>query len=448
MRKLDRIQAQIRSYAPQLRSYARHRTVLVAAGVLAAATLFAILISTTARSAEGFVISAVDAPRVTPSPQWEGFDLPEPGPVEFTFVAAGDVLPHGSVVTSATSGSTIDFSRQFAPVKPFIAGADLAICHMEVPVSPDGRYSGWPLFSAPAELVRDLGESGWDGCTTASNHSLDRGWDGLVTTLNTFDKYRLGHAGTARTKAESTQAQIYKIRADGRVITVANVSYTYGLNGLPTPSGKSWSANTFSSSSSQSGKEIIAAATRAREAGADVVIVSLHCCFVEYVTTPTSDQKRVAKQLAESGQVDLLVGHHAHVPQPIELLKGGPHGEGMWAAHGLGNFISNQYPGCCGVHSQNGILLTASFTVGLDGHVAVDVEWTATTVDRSDKHKVYVLSEITAKGTSGISASEARRRYDLVASVVGNDASERKTPADSRADATYIEPRKPWSATP
>src|SRR5690606_1669690 len=100
-----------------------------------------------------------------------------------------------------------------------------------------------------------------------------------------------------------------------------------GLNGLPKPDGKPWAANTYNANSANVGS-VIKDAKSAREQGADVVVVSLHCC-VEYVTQPGSAQREAAEKLAESGVVDLVIGHHAHVPQPIEKLKGGPHGDGM-----------------------------------------------------------------------------------------------------------------------
>ncbi len=383
-------------------------------------------------------------PRNTPPPPPPETVLEPPGPITFTFVAAGDVLPHSGVVNSARTSGGFNFGPMFAGVTPYIAGADLAICHMEVPVHPDGvTTAGFPRFAAPEALVRDLGVSGWNGCTTASNHSVDKGFDGLTATLNAMDKYRMGHHGTARTLAEANNAQIYNIRDDRRTIKVASISWTFSTNGLPRPSGKSWSVNVFSRSN-QAMDGLIKQANAARAAGADVVIASIHCC-VEYVTSPTGEQQRIAESIAASGAVDLLVGHHAHVPQSIQLLPGGPHGEGMWVAHGLGNFVSNQNPSCCSIHSTSGLMITTTFTVELDGTVHTSTEWTAVTVDRSDGHKIYALNDILG-GTKGMSASEAKARYERVKSVVGPDAKERTTPVESFADSTYYEQRKPWAA--
>lgn len=376
---------------------------------------------------------------VTASPttdRQEAVAAPTPPPASFTFVAAGDVLPHAPVVSSATNAGVIDFSPLTASVMPYIAGADLAICHMEVPVAPPGTApSGYPMFGSPSQLVPDLAEDGWDGCTTASNHSVDRGAAGIAATLEAFAAVGLGAVGTARTEAEAAQAQLYVVSTASGDITVANISFAYGLNGLPKPSGQPWAVNTFNADAADAAP-IIDAARAAREAGADVVIASVHCC-VEYQTEPTPAQRSVAQQIATSGQVDLYVGHHAHVPQPIELLPGGPTGEGMWTAFGLGNYLSNQDAGCCTAQSNNGVLLTSTFTQRDDGLFDVAVEWTATTVEIGARHTMHVLSDL-GEAYGGLTAAQVSQRHTLVAEAVGPAAPERSEPAKALARGVAV----------
>ncbi len=373
----------------------------------------------------------------SPSAQREAAaEAPAPPPARFTFVAAGDVLPHAPVVASATNAGVIDFSPLTAAVVPYIAGADLAICHMEVPVAPPGTApSGYPMFGSPSQLVPDLAQDGWDGCTTASNHSVDRGAAGIAATLDAFAAVGLGAAGTARTEAEAAQAQLYVVSTASGDITVANISFAYGLNGLPKPSGQPWAVNTFNADAADA-TPIIDAARAAREAGADVVIASVHCC-VEYQTAPTPAQRSIAEQIAASGLVDLYVGHHAHVPQPIELLPGGPTGDGMWTAFGLGNFLSNQDGGCCTAQSNNGVLLTSTFTQRDDGLFNVAVEWTATTVEIGARHTMHVLSDPTA-AFGALSAAQVSQRHALVAEAVGTAAPERTEPASTLARSVAV----------
>ena len=392
-----------------------------------------------------YELSAV-AERIEPQ-RWEApeIEFPQDGPVSFSLVATGDVLPHGSVISSGRSGSGYDFNQLFDGTRAWTQGADIALCHMEVPVAPPGvAPSGYPIFGAPRELVRDLKDEGWDGCSTASNHSVDRGWDGLVATVDAFEDYRLGYVGTATTSSDAREPQIYNVRTGNRVIQVAHISWTYGTNGLPVPSGKSWSVNVFDAGDAEAAG-MIAQAERAREEGADVVVLSVHCC-VEYTNSPSSAQTAIAKKVAESGQVDLLIGHHAHVPQPITKISGGPDGEGMWVAYGLGNFVSNQGTNCCVAETSNGLMLIATFTVELDGTTHVDAEWAGTTVDRTNGHKVYMLTEVSG-GKGNLSKSEVADRYGRVEDVVGDDAPERTEPPTKLADATYISFRGPYEPT-
>lgn len=346
--------------------------------------------------AQGWWTLATDAPVVEPGPTTTAepspSDSPTPTPTPppdavFTLVAAGDVLLHGPVMSSARSGSGYDFTTLMAPVEDWIAGADLALCHLEVPIAPEGTApSGYPMFGAPEEIAADLAAVGWDGCSTASNHSLDRGPAGVVRTLDALDAVRLGHVGTARSPAEAAAPQVYSLAREGQRIRVAQIAATYGTNGLPIPADRPWMVTLIDTAA------LIEQARAAREAGADVVVASIHCC-VEYVAAPTAEQEQIASELAESGLIDLVIGHHAHVPQPITRLDGGPRGEGMWVAYGLGNFVSNQDANCCVAASDSGLLLTATFRKPHDGPVSVDgVEWTAVTVDRSGGHRVHPLT--------------------------------------------------------
>lgn len=364
--------------------------------------------------------SATPAPTPTPTP------TPTPQDAVFTVLAAGDVLTHQSVNSAARAGSGYDFRPLFAPFQSFVEGADLALCHMEVPIAPAGTApSGFPMFGAPAEIAANLRAGGWDGCSTASNHSLDRGMSGVVTTLDAFDAVGLGHVGTARSAEEAAAPQVYTLYREGQEIRVAHVAATYGTNGLPIPSDSPWSVQLIDTA------QIVAQATAAREAGADVVLASVHCC-VEYTSSPTDRQEEIAADLAASGVVDLLIGHHAHVPQPIVELPGGPRGEGMWVAYGLGNFVSNQGPHAgLSARTENGLVMLATFTKPPDGPATVTgVGWTAVTVDRRSGHRVAPLSTAASggTGTGSLSAAQVASRHALVAEVVGGQASELAQP--------------------
>lgn len=359
--------------------------------------------------------SATPTPTPTPTPT-------RPPDSILTLVAAGDMLPHLAVNADAATADGYDFSPLLAPMDPWVQGADLALCHMEVPVAPNGaKPSGFPLFGAPTELVTDLKESGWDGCSTASNHSVDKGQAGVDATLDALDAAGLGHAGTARSADEAASTQLYRFERNGQTITIAHLSAAYGTNGMPV--ANPWAVELIDTAT------LIAQATAARAAGADLVVVSEHCC-VEYVSEPTQQQVDVAQALADSGVVDLVIGHHAHVPQPFARLAGGPDGSGMWVAYGLGNFISNQGAHCCSAKTDSGLVMVATIRKPPDGPARVEgVQWTGVTVDLAG-HAVQPLSVLAAagQGVGSLSAAEVATRLGRVTAVVGDAAPQTTTP--------------------
>jgi len=368
------------------------------------------------------------APTPTPQP------TPEPD-ARFTIVAGGDVLPHIPVLTSARTASGYDFTPLLAGVDPWISGADLALCNMEVPVAPSGTApTGYPMFGTVPEVVRDLRKQGWNGCSTASNHTVDRGLAGLEATITTFDAHGLGHVGSARTADEATP-QVYRLERAGRTFTIAHLAMTYSTNGLTIP--HPWSVSLIDTD------KVIAQATQARADGADMVLVSLHCC-VEYITAASAQQVQVATKLAESGVVDLIIGHHAHVPQPIEMLPGGPHGDGMWVAYGLGNFVSNQSG-----RSASAQLLVVEVTAtgadpgaGLEAGppVVTSVGYVPITVDLRG-HKVYALTQIPG-GTAGLSAAQVASRLREVADAAGPQVSVVTTPPTPTGEPPQVVVRR------
>ncbi|ROR93888.1 poly-gamma-glutamate synthesis protein (capsule biosynthesis protein) [Salana multivorans] len=371
--------------------------------------------------------------------------IPPVEPSTFTLVAAGDVLPHPTVLRFAAEAAAAegrsgwDFSPLWAAMDPWVSGADLALCHLEVPLVPDGvEPSGYPLFGSPTSLATDLAEAGWDGCSTASNHAVDRGWTGVETTLDALDAAGLGHAGTARSAEEAAQPQLYVLDRGGRTVTVAQIAATYGTNGMPIPEDAPWSVQLID------GADLVARASAAREAGADLVVASIHW-GTEYADVPDASQTALAAQLAASGVVDLVIGNHPHVPQRIELLDGGPDGAGMWVAYSLGNYISNQDAKCCRPQTGTGLLLSAQVDVPAAGPAHVSsVEWTAVPGDRVGGQRIYALPDLEAGRIDTplltLSSDELARRRQMVLDVVG-DPPERTDPPQPTGEPPTVVPR-------
>ena len=134
---------------------------------------------------------------------------------------------------------------------------------------------------------------------------------------------------------------------------------TFGLNGVPLPAGREWSVD-VGDVPDVSG--MLAAAARARAAGAEVVVASLHCCL-EYDHDPTDAQVAAVRALLASPDVDLVLGHHAHVVQPFEQIAG------EWAAYGLGNHVAEH--ATRGYPTEDSVMARFTFTRGDDGRFTV-----------------------------------------------------------------------------
>jgi poly-gamma-glutamate synthesis protein (capsule biosynthesis protein) len=281
-----------------------------------------------------------------------------PEPESFTLVATGDVLIHQdrALTTGAETPTGYDFSAVLASVAPLIGAADLAICHLETPVAPSGGpYRGYPSFAVQPEIVDALAGAGYDLCSTASNHSLDDGFDGLVRTLDVLDAAGVAHTGTYRSEAESLEPRIVDVGG----VRVGHVASTFSLNGVPLPAGREWSVDV---TGVPDVTPVLEAAARARAAGAEVVVASLHCCL-EYQHEPTEAQDAAVGALLASPDVDLVLGHHAHVVQPFEQIGG------EWAAYGLGNHIAEH--ATRGHPTEDSVMARFTFTRGADGRFTV-----------------------------------------------------------------------------
>lgn len=355
----------------------------------------------------------------------------------FTIVSGGDILLHMSVNQAARAGSGYDYTQLLAGIRPWIEGADLALCALEVPIVPPGeKPSNYPAFGSPPQIADSLKALGWDGCALATNHSMDRGFPGVVSTVDNFDRVGLGRHGTARTGEESTRIQYYKVRSGGRDVVVAHLSATTLTNGIPLPKGAEWSWNVVGSLGRRSVGDLVEDARRARRQGADIVIVSMHW-GTEYVSQPTAEQTAVGDQLAKSGQIDLVFGNHSHVPEPVAKLAGGPGGRGMWVVWSMGNTISGQTVQNHGYRVMAGLMTTATVDVPAKGPARVsNLEWTAIAQDeRTDR--VFQLSRLTSgerPASMTLSPAEIASRANATYPVMGADGSkERVTPPTPRA---------------
>ncbi|MCL5735881.1 MAG: CapA family protein [Actinobacteria bacterium] len=256
-------------------------------------------------------------------------------PVSITIAAAGDVLTHMPIVYSARNNRTgsYDFAPIFSPIAPYLRDADYTLVNLETRLAGGERgYSGYPLFNSPSQLAFALRDSGVDLAATANNHSLDMGWDGIVKTLDNLDAAGVAHVGTYR----SATARATPLVVDIRGIKVAFLNYTAGLNGLTMPKEHPYAVNTLDVD------QVAGDAATARLWGAEIVIAILHYGN-EYERDPSQQQIDVSRQLLSSG-VDVILGSHPHVVQPISHVfeYSGWKVTDKYIAYSLGNFVSAQ----------------------------------------------------------------------------------------------------------
>ncbi|MER6784899.1 CapA family protein [Streptomyces sp. NPDC000658] len=272
----------------------------------------------------------------------------------FTLVASGDVLPHATVVDRArfdAGGAGYDFRPVFEGAKPVVSAADLALCHLDTVFGANGEQPGSPALTSPPEIAAALAATGYDGCSTASEHSLDDGAAGVRRTLDALDAAGVRHAGTARTEAEGNSVTL--LRAGPA--HVAHLAYTCDTGGHPLVPGQPWTVGLVDQN------RILADAKAARKAGADVVVVSLHW-GTAWQDAPDDRQLALARALTASRtggrpDVDLIVGSRAHVPQAYEKVNG------TWVVYGLGDQIAGEMFNSQGLQDARGTQSTvARFT--------------------------------------------------------------------------------------
>lgn len=242
-------------------------------------------------------------------------------------VAVGDILMHQDVkvAEAQTSGG---FPALWADLVPLFQGADLAFGNLETPVAPTSGRPGRPFqFNAPAGLPAALRASGFTVLSTANNHAFDQGRRGVVETLTRLRQEKLTAIGSGEDKPRAEALQI--LERNGLKVAFLGFTDIFNLN-LDRKATEPWVRPLD--------LEPALAAVRDARSRADIVVVSIHWGN-EYQHTPTKRQRDIARKLVAAG-CDLLLGHHPHVLQPIELMT--VDGRRALVAYSLGNFISNQ----------------------------------------------------------------------------------------------------------
>lgn len=253
-------------------------------------------------------------------------------PTRATLYFVGDAMQHKGQLRRAMllDSKEGDFSTCFSLIAPIAEAADYAIVNLETPLG--GRkagYSGYPCFSAPDSYANALKDAGFDLFLTSNNHSLDRGDAGVRRTIAMLDSMKVDHVGSYANKAERRVKVPFIKNIKG--IKIAFLNYTYGTNGIRAKKGAE-----VSLINRKAIREEIAAA---KAAGADLICVCIHW-GIEYQLNESKTQQNLAQFLAEEG-VDLIIGGHPHVVQPMKIINNRRTGKKILIVYSLGNFVSD-----------------------------------------------------------------------------------------------------------
>ncbi|MBD8035313.1 CapA family protein [Solibacillus sp. A46] len=248
---------------------------------------------------------------------------PQPEIVKETMRLAmvGDVLLHLRLAQYE------DFTSSFAAVAPTMQSYDYLIANQESPpVGNNYALSGFPQFSSPPHILRDLQNAGVDMVTIANNHTVDKGEGGVRTFFENLDEYGMPYVGAYKNAEDKANDRIIEVGS----IKIGLLAYTYGTNGLYLPKGSPYIINYIDETKIKADIELL-------KEEVDVVAVSMHW-GPEYAYSESDYQKHYAKVLNEAG-AHIVLGTHPHVLQPYKKLVT-EQGHETHVFYSLGNFFS------------------------------------------------------------------------------------------------------------
>lgn len=257
---------------------------------------------------------------------------PDPIPVEtypkitsLNMITAGDALIHGAVYKSAAKNDgTYDFCKFLTQIEPIVKNYDLAFYNQESIIGGKNLgLSSYPRFNSPDEIGDCMVSLGFNVVSLANNHTLDKNETGVLYSVNYWKNKDVLHAGQYSSFEDRDEIRIKEKNG----IKYTMLSYTTVTNGLLPPKGKEYLTNIYSNEKATQDIESL-------KDKVDLIIVAMHW-GVEYTNVPSQDQKNIANHLASLG-VNVIIGHHPHVLQPIEYI------DDTLVIYSLGNFISAQ----------------------------------------------------------------------------------------------------------
>ena len=302
----------------------------------------------------------------------------EPTDTTFTMAAIGDIMCHNTQYNDAYNKDTgaYDFSYVFDDISLYTKTADICVGNLETTFAgEDVGYSSYPTFNTPDSLAYELKDIGVDVFSTAGNHALDKGFNGLSRTIDVLNDADIAHTGTYKTEEEQNTILTKYVKG----IKIAFVNFTYGTNGIKIPSGKEFCVNLIDNDLITKQLDL------AKSQNPDIIVACMHWGN-EYKTTPNDTQKELSTFLFQNG-VDIILGTHPHVLEPMEkqtvTLEDGTTKDGF-VIYSLGNFISGQ----TAENTKTSIILDLTITKHTDGKI---------TIDKAEYKPIYMYTDKSLK---------------------------------------------------
>jgi poly-gamma-glutamate synthesis protein (capsule biosynthesis protein) len=304
----------------------------------------------------------------------------EPQPPDLTarveINMAGDFLLHTAFNRAARTGPyTYDYRPFLSEIKHYITG-DLNITNIEGPVDAFGgnqNIASFPNFNYPAEILDAIKYAGFNFIITANNHAFDKGWSGLITMRQRLRDAGLNFLGTFESQEEHDEPYIIEING----IKIGITAWSALDNGLSFLIGEhaAYAMKLFNQDRLDDVPRMLEDVEKLREAGAEVVLMSLHW-GAEYVDNPTTNQREIARRLAAGG-VDIIMGNHTHCVQPIEIYEN--EGRQTLVIYSLGNFFADQLAKQVPTpKTQYGMIVSAVIERDSEGNIEISASYLPT----------------------------------------------------------------------
>ena len=354
-----------------------------------------------------------------------------------TVLSTGDIMVHSTQLDGAKVdfGDGYDFSAFFKECKPYFNNYDVNVANLEVTFggTESGKYNGYPAFNTPDSLADVIKESGLNFLVTANNHSYDTGMFGLQRTAQILKQKGIEFIGTRETEGEP----IYTVKdVNGIKIGMANFTYSSmtddrkNLNGNVLKAEAGNLVSTFNYYDLESFyAEAQATITDMKLGGAEFIVFYMHWGN-EYQLEPNTWQKTIAQKLSNLG-VDIIIGSHPHVIQPVELIHSEDGQNTTVCIYSTGNAISNQrqelMDSCPSGHTEDGMFFTYTLKKVGDEVTLVDLDIIPTWVNKYKggsgyQYTIYPLETADAGsvvyGLNSTAANKAAKSYERTKALV------------------------------